>query len=151
MLTRTSVIVAMLALLAIFVMLNWTAFSTPTVLSLGFWQVTAPLGLIMLGVTALLGTLFLAFALYLQGVSLMEARRLGRELEAQRQVADKAEASRFTQLQSQVDEARRAMLERLDKLDRDFGTALERTESAMAAYVGELDDRLERTFPQRQA
>ena len=142
MLSRSTVIVVLLLLLLVFAMLNWGAFTAPTAISLGFTEVKAPLGLILLVVIALLCALFLAFALYLQGTALVEWRRLNRELEAQREVAQKAEASRFAELKSQVDANQRALLERLDRMDHDFGGALERTESAMAAYIGELDDRI---------
>ena len=136
--TRTALIIAVLAALALFTALNWGAFTTPTSISLAFTQVQAPLGLILLGFIALLGLLFLVFALHLQATTLMESRRLARELEAQRRLADEAEASRFTQLN-----------QRIDTMQRELVAALERTENAVAAQVGELDDRLSRGWPQK--
>lgn len=156
--TRTILLLAVFAVLAAFAALNWNAFMEPASLSLVFATVRAPLGVIMLGVVALLSALFLAYVVYLQGSVLIETRRHTRELQAQRELADKAEASRFAELQAQLDAGLRGLttrsdarhaetLARLDRVDRDFGAALERTESAIAAHVGELDDRLQRGAP----
>ncbi len=157
---RTFLLLAVFILLAAFAVLNWSAFMAPASLSLVFTTVQAPLGIIMLGAVALLSALFLAYVVYLQGTVLLETRRHTRELQAQRELADKAEASRFSGLQAQLDaglrglatrsdERHAATLARLDRIDHDFGAALERTESAIAAYVGELDDRLQRDSPPR--
>jgi uncharacterized integral membrane protein len=155
---RTFLLLAVFILLAAFAVLNWSAFMAPASLSLVFATVQAPLGIIMLGVVALLSALFLAYVVYLQGAVLLETRRHARELQAQRELADKAEASRVSELRAQLDAGLRALaaqsderhattLARLDRIDHDFGAALERTESAMAAYIGELDDRLKRGAP----
>ena len=152
---RTVMVVLVLAVLALFAALNWTAFMAPTTLSLVVATVHAPLGLIMLGFVGILTALFLAAVVYLQGTRLVDARRYARELQAQRELADRAEASRFTELRAFLDaelpklraqstESLGRLEARLDKLDGDFGAALERTESAMAAYIGELENRVER-------
>ena len=46
---RNLLVAAALALLAVFTLLNWTAFTAPTTLSLAFADVQAPLGVVMLG------------------------------------------------------------------------------------------------------
>ena len=81
---RTVGLVLLVAILAVFVVVNWTAFTTPTSLSLLVGTVDAPLGLLMLMVTALLGVVFLAYIVWLQTSVLLESRRLNRELAAQR-------------------------------------------------------------------
>lgn len=86
-----------------FVGLNWQAMSTPTDLTLGFMDVHAPLGLVLLGLMALLSVVFVALIAYTQGTVLMETRRHAKELAAQRELADKAEASRFTDLRAHLD------------------------------------------------
>jgi len=100
---RTVVLLVVLALIAIFAALNWSAFVAPTTLSLGVTQVQAPLGLIMLALLALLTTLFLFYVAYLQTTVIFEWRRHAKELQAQRELADQAEASRFTELRAHVD------------------------------------------------
>ena len=97
---RTLILFLLLAVIALFTALNWSAFMAPTTLSLAFATVQAPLGLIMLGVTAILGTLFLLYLVYIQGTVILDARRAARDLHAQRELADQAEASRFTALQA---------------------------------------------------
>lgn len=141
--------------IAAFTALNWSAFMTPTTLSLGVANVQAPLGLVMLGLVAFLAALFLVFVVYLQTSVLLEARRHARELQANREIAGQAEASRFTELRGFLEaelrrqagldaESRAILLARLDQLDRDLRSAVEQSGNTLAAYIGELEDRLER-------
>ncbi len=152
---RTVLIVLVLVLLAVFTAFNWSAFVAPTVLTVGFATVEAPLGLILLGVVATITALFLVYVVFLQSASLMESRRHGRELQVQREIADRAEASRFEQLRagmetelkqlhSEASESRAAVLARLDDLERDLRAAMEQSGNTLAAYIGEIEDRLER-------
>jgi hypothetical protein len=152
---RTLFLVIVIAAIAAFVVLNWTSFLVPTALSLGVTVVQAPLGLVMLGLLALLVALFLVFVVYLQTSFLLEARRNARELQAKRELADKAEASRLTELRGYLEaelkrqtdldaESRAAVLTRLDQLDRDLRSALEQTGNGLSAYLDELEDRLEK-------
>lgn len=152
---RRVMLVVLALLLAIFVAVNWTAFMTPTVLSLIFTTVQAPLGLVMLVLTGLLAALFLGYALYLQGSVLLETRRMTRELQTQRALADQAEASRFTELRSIIE----ARLDQLAatladnrirhaaesaRLSDELRLANEQAMSGLAAQVGELEERLVR-------
>ncbi|MES2991399.1 MAG: LapA family protein [Pseudomonadota bacterium] len=126
-----------LVLVGLFALLNWEAFSALTPLNLGLTTVQAPLGLIMLGLVAFLCVLFTVWVVSMQASSLMEARRQTRELQAQRDLADRAEASRFTELRTEL-------MTRLDRLQSDSRVAIEQSSNALAAQVGELEDRLVR-------
>lgn len=126
-----------LVLVGLFALLNWDAFSALTPLNLGLTTVQAPLGLIMLGLVAFLCVLFTVWVVTMQASSLMEARRQTRELQAQRDLADRAEASRFTELRTEL-------VARLDRLQSDSRIAIEQSSNALAAQVGELEDRLVR-------
>lgn len=152
---RTLFLLLTLVAIAAFTALNWSAFMTPTTLSLGVANVQAPLGLVMLGLVAFLAALFLVFVVYLQTSVLLEARRHARELQANRELAGQAEASRFTELRGFLEaelkrqagldaESRAVVLARLDQLDRDLRSAVEQSGNTLAAYIGELEDRLER-------
>jgi uncharacterized integral membrane protein len=152
---RTLALLLVLAAIAVFAALNWSAFMAPTTLSLGFGEVQAPLGLIMLGMTALLALAFLVYVVYLQTSVLLEARRHARALQASRELADQAEASRFTDLRayleaelaklaSQGEASQASVVERVDQLERNLRAAVDQSSNAMAAYIGELDDRLKR-------
>ena len=134
---RTLLLLLIVVVLGTFTILNWTAFTTPTSLSLVFASVQAPLGLVMLVITGILAALFLLYVAYLQGTVILEARRSSRELQSQRQLADQAEASRFTEL--------RGVLEaRLDRLDIELRATVEQTAAGLSAHIGEIEDRLER-------
>ena len=143
-----------LVLIASFATLNWGVFLSPTELSLGYTTVNMPLGLIMLGLLAIVTVLFLAYVVYLQGSVLLEARRHSRELKTNRELADQAEASRFTELRTFLEaeltkqtaknaEIRDALLVRIDKLEHESRSFMEQSGNTLAAYIGELEDRLE--------
>lgn len=129
-----------LVLVGLFALINWSVFAAPTALNLGFTTVQAPLGLIMLGLVVFLCVLFTGWVIALQAGSLTAARRQTRELQTQRDLADKAEASRFTELRTEL-------LARLDRLQTESRIAIEQNTNAVAAQLGELEDRLERERP----
>lgn len=153
---HTLLLLLLLVVIGAFATLNWGVFLSPTDLSLGFTTVNMPLGLIMLGLLAVVTTLFLAFVVYLQGSVLFEARRHSRELHANRELADRAEASRFTELRAFLEEelakqsiqngdAKDTLLARIDKLELEFRSFMEQSGNTLAAYIGELEDRLEKS------
>ena len=142
-----------LTLVATFTALNWSAFLTPTDLSVGVAAIHAPLGLIMLGALVFLLALFLVYVLYLQTTVLFDARSHAKELQINRRLTDQAEASRFTELRSFLEteiksraaadtEAQAALLARIDKLERDLRLVIEQSGNSVAAAVAEMDDRL---------
>ena len=122
---RTVLVFLMLAAVSLFALINWTAFTAPTALTLGVFEFQAPLGLVMLVLTGAVSGLLLVYILMQQAGVIMEARRYAKELSAHRELADKAEASRFTEL--------RAYLE----------TELRRIEAQNAAGTRELGGRLD--------
>lgn len=101
--SQSFLVLLIIAIICAFAALNWQAFNTPTELSIGFANVSMPIGLVMLGLTALLTILFLTFVLTLQGSTLLMTRRQSKELQAKRALADKAEASRFTELRQYLE------------------------------------------------
>ena len=158
--TRTLLLLVVLIAIGVFAAINWTAIVAPTTLSLLVTDVQAPLGLIMLGVTALVTLLFLLFVVYLQTSVHLDTRRHTRELQGQRELADKAEASRFTELRAfletelrkleeQSGTAQANMAARLDQVQRELGATILHTENSLSAYIGELEDRLHRTDSSR--
>lgn len=152
---RTAILFVIVLLIAALAALNWGTLASPTVMSLGFMQVTAPLGLIMLGLTTLLGLFFLVYVLYMQTSVLMDARRHTKEMQAQRELADKAEASRFTELRNflaeqeqhhmaQNGERHAALLARIERLEEVLRVRAEQADQTLAAHIGQLEDRLDR-------
>lgn len=152
---RTLVFLLVFGALTAFVLVNWEVLNTPTVLSLAFAEVTAPLGLVMLGFIVLVTVLFLSYIVYLQMSGLLETRRHGKELQAQRALADEAEASRFTELRAYLDaefarsaeqhsSLEQSIRARLDALESQLNSTVDLQGNSIAAQVGELGDRYER-------
>ena len=151
---RSLSIVVVLALLIAFAAINWSAFTTPMQLSLLFGTVQAPLGVIMLTVTALLTLLFLLFVVTMQASIMLESRRNARELQAQRELADRAEASRFTDLRTYLEKELAGLRVAMEASATDVGARIalaertlrdevEQSANSLSAYIGELEDRLE--------
>lgn len=143
---RSIVLLLTVLVIAALSALNWPALATPSLVSLGVVSFEAPLGLLMLTLTALLGVFFLAYVLSLQGSVLMETRRHTKEMQSQRELADKAEASRFTELRSflevQHQQSHSAVLARLDSLEARLAARAEESDNTTAAYVGQLEQQL---------
>ncbi len=137
---RTLLVVFALLLVAAFVALNWPAFVTPMPLDLLATTIEAPPALIML---ALLALALLAGAVYMavwQSEILRESRRNAKELQAQRQLAEQAEASRITELRSVVLAQTDRLTERLQAAQDALRTEIRDQGGSIAAMVGELDD-----------
>ena len=142
--TSSTLLLLMLAAITAFTVFNWNTFMTPADLSLGFTHFQAPLGMVMLGLTAILAVLGMSFVIFLQTSVLLEARRHAHELKTNRDLADRAEASRFTELRdflatelarqnAQMAESSAAVMARVEQI-----------ENTLLASLGELEDRLER-------
>jgi hypothetical protein len=97
---------------------------------------------------------FLAFVVYLQTSTTLEARRLAKELKSQRELADSAEASRFTELRNFLAQELAALrtlsgdsdaklVSRVDAAEQALRTDIEHAGNTLAAYIGELEHRLD--------
>jgi uncharacterized protein YlxW (UPF0749 family) len=106
--------------------------------------ISVPVGLVMLGLIALVT---LGYAIYLgiwQSKLLMDYRRQSKELQSQRSLADDAEASRFTALSALLREEMSKQDARLDAAFTALRNELKDTEHSIAATLGEMDDRQRR-------
>jgi uncharacterized protein YhaN len=159
---RTLLLVLFILFIAGFVALNFEQILQPTALNFGFMEVQAPMGLVLLGMLALVLVVFLAALVYYQTLHLMEVRRITREAADQRLLADKAEASRFTELRQylqtelQATTAREQVLSekvnlKLDQVQAALTQVIEQTGNSLSASVGELEDRLERQLLPRHS
>ncbi|WP_338798960.1 LapA family protein [Acidovorax sp. DW039] len=142
----STLLLLIIAAIATVAALNWEALSVVTAVSVGLATFDAPLGLLMLGLTALLGVLLVAYVLSLQGTVLLETRRHTKEMQAQRELADKAEASRFTELRAFLENqhtmGHTTLMNRLDSLETRLTARAQETDNTTAAYVGQLEQRL---------
>lgn len=141
--------------LGIFTLANWSTLITPTELSFVAFRIEAPLGLVLLGTIVGFVALFSMYVLTLRTTMLMDARRYERELHAQQKLAEQAEASRLSELRTQLEQsftalsdseaARRTALDaRLDSLEQTLRTVVEESGRTLSAYIGEVEDKLDR-------
>ena len=150
---RTILLVLAILLVAGFVALNVDEFTRVSVLSLGFTTIQVSLGLVMLLLLVVTLVVFLASMLYMQSKHMLEARTHTRELNAQRELADKAEASRFTELRAYLEEQTLAaqrresalgtvLADRFAQQQQVLLARMEQMDNTLAAYMGQLEDRL---------
>ena len=126
---RTLLIMLVLGALILFAAINWTAYVSPFKLSVVFTTVEAPLGLVLLGIAGLLTLLFLIYIVFLQSSSLLESRRQARELQ---------------KVALQNENAQAALMAKLEELERGLRSTMEQSVNSLAAYMGEIDDKLEK-------
>lgn len=152
---RTVLMIVVVAAIVLFGVLNWSAFTARTPLSLGLGSVEAPVGVMLLVPMALLTALFLIYVVYLQTSALLQGRRHARELQSHRELAEQAEASRFSELRAFLEaelktlatrgeDSKGELLGRLDQLESELRAAVEQSGTSLSAYIGELEDRIER-------
>jgi uncharacterized integral membrane protein len=155
---RLIFILAAILLLAAFAAMNWSEFNRVTPLSLGPITFQAPLGLILLVVLGITLAVFLVSSATQEARYLMEHRRHAKALEAQRVLADTAEASRFTDLRQYLDTHLRENRQREAIADTEFEKAmvqsqrelraeLEQMNKTLAAHLGAIDSRLDKASP----
>ncbi|TFZ08224.1 hypothetical protein [Ramlibacter humi] len=138
---RARMLILVLAILVVagFAAQNWGEINHTSLLNFGVVQAEAPLGLILLTLLGLTLLVFLATAATMRTQSLVESRHHARALNAQRDLAEKAEASRFTDLRGLLDGHLREMRQR-----ESIGhTEMERT---MAQHQRELRNQLEQMY-----
>ncbi|MDP1690818.1 MAG: LapA family protein [Burkholderiaceae bacterium] len=101
------------AVVVAFAALNWSTLTASAPLNLLVAQVQAPLGVVMLGLSAVLLALFFVAYLRNQIGALLETRKLLMEVQRVQGLADKAEASRIDNLQHLMVTEFRLLNERL--------------------------------------
>jgi hypothetical protein len=153
---RARVILLVLAILLVagFASLNWPEFTRPTPLSFGVLITEAPLGVVMLTLLGIALLWLLVSSAVDRTTHLVESRRYHKTLEAQRELADKAEASRFTELRTHFDTHLRELKQRdaitstefeknMLNSNRELRTHLEQFQRAVLARMSELESRLD--------
>jgi hypothetical protein len=151
--TRATLFIVAILLVAAFAALNWSEFVRSTPLSFGLFVTEAPLGLLLLAVLAIACVAFALGSAAIRTQALVDSRTHHKTLEAQRDLADRAEASRFTDLRTHLDAQLRELRERdaiaatefqkaMVNSQRELRTQLEQMNRTLAARLNELDHRL---------
>lgn len=154
---RTILLVVAILLVAAFAALNWSEIVRPSLLSFGLFTTEAPLGGVLLVALAIVLLLFLAATAAMRTQYMLEYRQNQKTLDAQRALAEKAEASRFVDLRTHLDSHLREMRDRdaiaateFDKAmmqsQREVRTQIEQMNRMLAARLTELEHRLEVRF-----
>ena len=154
------IVVAAAALVAVFARLNWPVIVAEAPISVGVAQVHAPLGLILLAALVLVAVVAVVMLIVQQARTLQELRRSEKALKSQRELADKAEASRFVGLQQHLDESfakwQASLTESLTAQDLKQASSEQRLLLRMdedgrtlSAMLGEIEDKLDRHLERR--
>lgn len=96
---RTIVIGICLVGLTFFALLNWSTFSRPTTLNVVVASVDAPLGVILLIAIGVLTLIYAVSLARLEIATLIEGRRMTKDRDHVRRIADQTEESRIQELQ----------------------------------------------------
>jgi uncharacterized integral membrane protein len=136
---RTVLVLLVIAVVAGFAAQNWPEVTRSSELLFGPIVMTAPLGLILLGLAALALIMFV-FSAYAgrsrlhreerQHHETVESQR--RALDEQRDLADRAEASRFTELRQHIDRSMHELRMEVAQMGRN-----------MQGRIGELESRVD--------
>jgi uncharacterized membrane protein len=132
--------------------------TAPTALSFIVFSIDGPLGIVLLAMMLGLALLFALYVMSLRTSMFVGGRRHAQELRAQRDLADRAEASRLTELRAHFDsefeklrgEIRTMgsqMAMRGDSMQQSLLKSLTETTNTLSAYVAEVDDKLSRALP----
>ena len=155
--TRSILLVVAILLVAGFAALNWAEIVRPSPLLFGPVVMDAPLGAILMGLLAITLILFLASSVAMRTQSLIDYRHQQKTLEQQRALAEKAEASRYEDLRTRLDEHLRNIGERdtiaateYDKsmlqTRRELQAQIEQMGRMLSARLNEMEHRLENRF-----
>ncbi len=156
---RARLIFIVVALLMVggFAALNWSEFTRTVPLSFGVLITDASVGLVMLAAFGLTLLVLLFSSAMHESRYMIESHRHSKALEAQRNLADKAEASRFTDLRQHLDMHLRENRQReaiaatefekaMVQSQRELRNQLEQMSRNIAGRLGELEGRLEARF-----
>ena len=153
--TKILFLIIGIALIIGFGALNIDEFTRTSTLNLGFTNMQLPLSLVMTVLLIAILLIFLVTTLYMHSTNLIETRKHTKQLNAQRELADKAEASRFTELRRYMEsqaalatnnsnDTVAAIDRRIMQTEKLLLQRLEQTDNTNAAYWGQHDDALVR-------
>ncbi|MDE2295708.1 MAG: LapA family protein [Gammaproteobacteria bacterium] len=139
---RNLILLVVLALVALFLAINWSAITANATFTLVLTSFEAPIGLVMLGLIVLLVATFGVYLIVTQGAILLETRRQAKELQNQRSLAERAEGSRVAEVKDLLRTEIARLDARLTEHEETLRTELRDGVNSLAATIGELDDRL---------
>ena len=153
---RIAFIVLAAIVVAVIAAQNWPAMTRSEPMSFGIFSTSAPLGLTLLVLLGIVLAVFLVSSAVQESRYLMEHRRNARALQAQHELAEKAEVSRFTELRSHLDNHLRESRQRETMVTTEFEkrvmqshnelrAQLDRLQQMLASRLGDVEHRVEAT------
>lgn len=139
---RLIFIVVAVVLVGAFTVQNWPEFNRASSLSFGPISMTLSLGLVMLTLLGITLLAFLVSAAAQESRHLLEHRRHTRALQAQRELAEKAEASRFTDLRQHLDTHLRENRQREAIVATEFEKTVMQSQRELRAQIDQLNHML---------
>ena len=136
---RTIFLLLVLILMAVFLVINWTALSTVTAVNLIYTEIQAPLGVLVVGGFAAVVFVLLVYMVWQQASVTLELRAAYKEARNARTVADDAEKSRFA-------ESNRILLERIEKLEALMTARSDETLTAVRQEAVRAEERYKALF-----
>ena len=130
---RTIFLLLVLILMAVFLVINWTALSTVTAVNLIYTEIQAPLGVLVVGGFAAVVFVLLVYMVWQQASAAYKEARNART------VADDAEKSRFA-------ESNRILLERIEKLEALMTARSDETLTAVRQEAVRAEERYKALF-----
>lgn len=149
MFSRLTLILLVALCIGVIYFFNWEELNTFSTVSIGFTTMQAPLGILILGLFSIICVLFLAYILWLHSTVIVDYHRHTKELKHHRELADKAEASRFSELREflikQHTEGQQALLRQMEELEDHIYRRVDDSDNSTAAYMGQIEDQIRQT------
>lgn len=150
---RTVFLLLLFILCSIFLIVNWEGVMANVTVNLLWTEIQAPLGLILLLGPGLLILICLVYGFVQQAGLSMELRRVNKQLQQARDLAQKAELSRFTELKSEMQKQitelqnqsasrHSSLMAAINGVQAAVDESGQETVNSLSASVGEVEDRL---------
>ena len=154
---RTLGMMLILVLLAVFLIINWSALSQETTVNLVYTEITAPLGIIVVVAFAAIIALLMIYTIWQQASVVMEIRQAHKEARIARQAAEDADKSRIMELGkdmrarmdqlealmvAKTEELNKFMKERGDQQDRELALLRDQLKEEQTAQRNAVSERL---------
>ena len=150
---RSVFLLLLFVLCLVFLIVNWEGVMAEVNVNLLWTEIQAPLGLILLMGPGLLILICLIYGFVQQAGLSMELRRVNKQLQQARDLAQKAELSRFTELKSEMQKQitelqnqsasrHSSLMAAVNGVQAAVDESAQETVNSLSASVGEVEDRL---------
>lgn len=150
---RTVFLLLLFVLCSVFLVVNWEGVMANVNVNLLYTEIQAPLGIILLLGPGLVILICLVYGFVQQAALSMELRRVNKQLQQARDLAQKAEQSRFVELknemqkqilelQNQSASRHSSLMAAVNGLQSAVDESAQETVNSLSASVGEVEDRL---------